>query len=391
MRTTLLLVFLLSSVLAASAQTGVSGVVRDSSGAVVAGAAVIARAPGGGEQQTITGPDGGFSFSSVPPGATIIVRASGFAESSRPAAGNGALEVELVPASFFERVSVTPTRTETVLGDVPSRVSVIDKEQIRRSPAVVSDDVLRQAPTFSLFRRTSSLSSHPTAQGVSLRGIGPSGVSRSLVLIDGIPFNDPFGGWVYWTRVPLDNVDRVELVEGSNSSIYGNYAMGGVINVQSTRPRRRTAELRTQYGNLSSPKADFFVSDVWGKFAASLDGSAFTTDGFPIVIENERGPIDTKATVEYRNFNVRVDYGLSSRVSAFFRGGFFDEERNNAKFSTFNGDPEENDTNWKSAAGGVRITLPTRATFRRASSPTSRRSTATSWRCPTSRRARSDA
>jgi hypothetical protein len=73
---------------------------------------------------------------------------------------------------------------------------------IRQSPAVVVDDVLRLVPTFSLFRRSSSLSSHPTAQGVSLRGIGPSGVSRSLVLIDGVPFNDPFGGWVYWTPWP---------------------------------------------------------------------------------------------------------------------------------------------------------------------------------------------
>ena len=75
-----------------------------------------------------------------------------------------------------------------------------------------------QVPTFSLFRRSSSLSSHPTAQGVSLRGIGPSGVSRTLVLVDGVPFNDPFGGWVYWTRVPLESVDRIEVIDGSSSS-----------------------------------------------------------------------------------------------------------------------------------------------------------------------------
>jgi outer membrane receptor protein involved in Fe transport len=356
MRTAFLLAFLLFFALSASAQTDVSGVVRDSSGGVVAGAAVIARSPSGSDQQTVTGPDGRFSFASVPAGATIVVRASGFAEKSQPAATS--LEVELAPATFLESVSVTPTRTEQRLADVPANVSVIDKEQIRRSPAVVSDDVLRQAPTFSLFRRTSSLSSHPTAQGVSLRGIGPSGVSRSLVLIDGIPFNDPFGGWVYWTRVPLENVDRVELVEGSGSSLYGNYAMGGVINIQSTRPRRRTAELRTQYGNLGSPKADFAVSDVWGKFAASLDGSAFKTDGFPIVIENERGLVDDKANVEYKNFNLRADYSPTSRLNVFVRGGYFHEERDNGKHSTIDGTEEANDTTWKTVAGGVRATLP---------------------------------
>jgi outer membrane receptor protein involved in Fe transport len=358
MRTVSLLAFLLFFALSASAQTGVSGVVRDSSGGVVAGAAVVVRGPSGSDQQTVTGPDGRFSISALPANAVVIVRASGFAERTVPASPGTTLDIELSPATLFESVSVTPTRTEQRLGDVPANVSVIDKEQIRRSPAVVADDVLRQAPTFSLFRRTSSLSSHPTAQGVSLRGIGPSGVSRSLVLIDGIPFNDPFGGWVYWTRVPLENVDRIEVVEGSGSSLYGNYAMGGVINIQSTRPRRRTAELRTQYGNLSSPKVDFAVSDVWGKFAASLDGSGFKTDGFPIVVASERGAIDNNATVAYKNFNGRVDYSPSSRASLFVRTGYFREERDNGKFSTFNGDEEANDTEWKYGNGGVRITLP---------------------------------
>src|SRR6185295_2414389 len=102
-------------------------------------------------------------------------------------------------------------------------------------------------------------------QGVSLRGIGPSGVSRTLVLVDGTPFNDPFGGWVYWTRVPIESVDRIEVVDGSSSSLYGNYAMGGVINIVSSAPTRRTVELSAQYGNLQSPKVDVFGSDVWGK------------------------------------------------------------------------------------------------------------------------------
>jgi outer membrane receptor for ferrienterochelin and colicin len=71
---------------------------------------------------------------------------------------------------------VTPTRSEQRVIDVPASVNIVTSEQIEQSPAVVADDVLRQVPTFSLFRRTSSIASHPTAQGVSLRGIGPSGV-----------------------------------------------------------------------------------------------------------------------------------------------------------------------------------------------------------------------
>ena len=356
--------FSLAVLSADAGQAGVTGVVKDEFGGVVSGASIIVRGGNGVERQTVTGPDGRFSVDGPAAGGTIVVRAVGFAERSVPASG-GDVEVILQVARVFESITVTPTRTEQRLGDVPASVSIVDKETIRRSPAVVVDDVLRQVPAFSLFRRSSSVASHPTTQGVSLRGIGPSGVSRSLVLIDGVPFNDPFGGWVYWTRVPLESVDRIEVVEGNTSSVYGNFAMGGVINVVSARPRPRTFEFRTQYGNRNSPKADFFASDVWGRLGASLEGSVFSTDGFPNVIANERGLVDRApdgdwavTNVDYRTLNLKVDYRPSERVSGFLRAGYFDEDRLNAKYSTFDGAPEENDTRWTSVSGGVRVALP---------------------------------
>src|SRR5688572_2241126 len=229
----------------------------------------------------------------------VRIDANGFATKTVTAdlrtQNSASLKVDLELAKLTEeRVSVI-TRTEEVLGDMPASATVLRAEEIEQSPAVAADDIFRQVPTFSLFRRTSSLAAHPTAQGVSLRGVGPSGVSRTLVMIDNVPFNDPFGGWVYWTRVPLASVERIEVVDGASSSLYGNYAMGGVINIISGRPARRSAELTTQYGNLNSPKLDFRGSDVWGKVGASIDGGWFNPDGFPIVAAGERGPVDTKA------------------------------------------------------------------------------------------------
>jgi outer membrane receptor protein involved in Fe transport len=363
MRKFLTALFYLAIPAAVFAQSAVTGVVRDESGGVIAGAAIILRTPGGPEQHAVTGLDGRFELSrGVPANATLVVRAGGFAERSQAVPASGIVEIVLQPATLFESVTVTPSRTEQRLGDIPASVNVIDKETIRSSPAVVADDVLRLAPTFSLFRRTSSLSAHPTAQGVSLRGIGPSGVSRSLVLIDGVPFNDPFGGWVYWTRVPLESVERIELIDGASSSVWGNYALGGVINVVSSRPRPRTFEMRTQAGSRDTWKADFFGSDVWGKAGVSVEGSFFDTGGFPQVIEAERGAVDTKAQVQYQNIGVKVDYTPIDRVSTFVRGGYFREERDNAKVTTIPvgnaGIPEANDTLWKSISGGVRASLP---------------------------------
>jgi outer membrane receptor protein involved in Fe transport len=345
----MLLVLLLALSLADAA---VSGVVKDTSGGAVPGASVVVQTASG-SQQTITGPDGRFTIDKTPEGqATIVVRAGGFAEKKQPLSGSGEIEIVLSPATLLEMVTVTPTRTEQRLGDVPASVRVLTSDQIESSPAVVADDVLRQIPTFSLFRRASSLVAQPTTQGVSLRGIGPSGQSRTLVLLDGVPFNDPFGGWVYWTRVPLLSVDRIEVTEDTASSLYGNYAMGGVINIITSRPARRTLEVKPQYGSRTSPKADFFASDTWNKLGVAVEGSFFNSDGFPIVAERERGPIDNNANVDYRNVSAKLEYTPTSRVNTFFRAGHFTEDRINGKVG------EVNDTKWTTVNGGVRIQMP---------------------------------
>src|SRR5262249_614342 len=153
---------------------------------------IVVRAASGEEKRAVSGPDGRFTVSAPPAGAlTVIISANGFSDTRRTIAAGAArqdLEIQLEAKGLAEAVTVTATRSEQRINDVPASVTVIDKEEIRQSPAIVADDLLRQLPTFSLFRRASSVSAHPTTQGVSLRGIGPSGVSRTLVLLDGVPF-----------------------------------------------------------------------------------------------------------------------------------------------------------------------------------------------------------
>jgi outer membrane receptor protein involved in Fe transport len=348
------------------AEPAVTGVVKDSTGRTVAAAAVVLKTDAGVEQRTVTGPDGRFSFPEAPSGnATITVKASGFAEATQTVTGTQDIEITLALKTLSDMVTVTPTRTEQSLGDVPASVNVVEREEIQQSPAVIADDVLRQVPTFSLFRRTTAVSANPTAQGVSLRGIGPSGVSRTLVLMDNVPVNDPFGGWVYWTKIPMEDVEHIDLVNGSSSSLYGNYAMGGVINIVSRSPQRRAIELRPSFGSRTSPKLDVFGSDLWGKVGLTVNGSFFDTDGFPQVIENERGPVDTDANVAFQNIAAKIDYAPATNIRAFVRGGFFTEDRHNAKVATANGTPvgtpngtpEVNDTIFRSVNTGVRALL----------------------------------
>ena len=118
---------------------------------------------------------------------------------------------------------------EKISTETPANVSVLDQNVLERSPGTNLDDRLREVPGFSLFRSSSSLVANPTTQGISLRGIGSSGASRTLVLWDGIPANDPFGGWIYWTQfVPLE-VSRAEISRGAATSVFGDNAMSGAI------------------------------------------------------------------------------------------------------------------------------------------------------------------
>jgi outer membrane receptor protein involved in Fe transport len=342
--------------------SSVTGIVRDESGKPLPDVSIVVRTASGGQEQTTSGPDGRFASSLSTAGdIVLIVRKDGFAEKRQALAAGMArrnIEVVLALAGVAETVTVTASRLEQTTSTVAASVNLLDRQEIKQSPAIVADDVLRQIPTFSLFRRTSSLASHPTTQGVSLRGIGPSGVSRTLVLLDGVPFNDAFGGWVYWTRIPLESVERIEAVDTASSSLYGNYAMGGVINIVTAPASRRTFELRSQYGSRSSPKVDFLASDVWQKVQVIVDGSAFSTDGYAPVIASERGVVDNNASVGFGNVNVKLQYDATERVRAFVRAGYFHEDRDNGKASTIDGTEEANSTTWKSASAGVQVRLP---------------------------------
>jgi outer membrane cobalamin receptor len=229
----------------------------------------------------------------------------------------------------LEPVVVTPSRLEQQAGEAPASVTVISADDIKASPYVTVDDLLRQVPSFSLFRRSSSLVGHPTTQGVSLRGVGPSGASRALVLVDGIPLNDPFGGWVPWSRVPLLGVEQIEVVRGGGSALWGNGALGGVINVITRRPTERKAILDASFGNHDTRNFDLLVHETLGPWRLGLEGNYFETAGYDVVLRQQRGAIDIPADSRHTVFNGRLEYVPSGNLSFFLGGTYFDEDRHN--------------------------------------------------------------
>ena len=100
------------------------------------------------------------------------------------------------------------------------------------------------------------MTANPTSQGVSLRGLGPSGASRSLVLLDGVPLNDPFGGWVPWSLVPVDSLAGAEVVPGGGASAWGNEALAGVIQLFSRQPVAGSGYAQAWLGDFDTRRAD---------------------------------------------------------------------------------------------------------------------------------------
>jgi outer membrane receptor protein involved in Fe transport len=131
--------------------------------------------------------------------------------------------------------------------------------------------------------------------------------------------------------------------------------MGGVINIVSSAAARRQLDFQAQYGTRGTPKADVAFGDLWGPVGIIASASALETDGYPIVAAAERGRVDNKASVQYANGSVKLDYQTTNRLRAFLRGGYFREERDNGKASTIDGREEANNTRWASASGGVRL------------------------------------
>jgi outer membrane cobalamin receptor len=230
----------------------------------------------------------------------------------------------------------TSVTVNTVLSsETPAAITTLGAQQLQLIPGAELDDRLRQIPGFSLFRRSSSVVANPTTQGVSLRATGSTGASRTLVLWDSIPINDPFGGWVYWDRIDPSYIDRVEVERGASTSVFGDRAMGGTVSLFS--PTEQQDHLFAQILRGSEGTADVAAgySNLWGHWGLSVHSRAFTTDGYYITPNSIRGNADNKANVRFAAGDMHLDYlGAHDRFSLHFDA--LAEERHNGTQLTHN-------------------------------------------------------
>lgn len=218
-----------------------------------------------------------------------------------------------------EIIVVTGLRLPRPVTDSPASVTILERDQLERSPQVLTDEILRTLPSLGTFRRSSSLIADPTSQGVNLRGVGPSAVARGLVLRDGVPLNDPFGGWVYWRAVSPLGLERVEVSPSGASALFGDAALGGVVQLLSRPIERREVQALIAGGSYGTGRVAMRVTEKSGAIGIAVDGDAFHTEGYAPIASAQRGTVDGAATSSHGTAGLRVEHvhgGSTTHVSA---------------------------------------------------------------------------
>jgi outer membrane cobalamin receptor len=233
------------------------------------------------------------------------------------------------PAVTLAPLVVTATRSAQPADTLPAAITVFTADDLRASPSLALDETLRSNPSFSLFRRTGSLTANPTAQGVSLRGLGPSGVSRSLVLLDGVPLNDPFGGWVAWTKLPKLSLASAEIVRGGGSGTWGNAALGGTVQLLTTPPVANRFTAEALVGDFDTRAAEILATAVSAdtRHAVTVNAAAFATDGAGLV--RNPGSIDRPADLDYQRLQTSLRSHLTDTLALTVTARLYAEDRGN--------------------------------------------------------------
>ena len=226
----------------------------------------------------------------------------------------------VAPASLPEIV-VTAARLPPAAADAAFSVVRIDQEVLSRSMRL--DEALRSVPAVSLFRRTTSAAANPTTQGISLRAIAPSGAGRTLVLLDGVPLNDPFGGWVIWSQATPESLESLDVIRGAGSGPYGAGALTGTITL---RERGEGGVLDVSAAERGGLRAAGSASTRLGPVAVTLSGLREVSDGYVPVRGPAAGAADTPLDLDSRSAALRVDTALG-QANLSVRAATWEEDR----------------------------------------------------------------
>ncbi|HYJ28973.1 MAG TPA: TonB-dependent receptor [Allosphingosinicella sp.] len=225
-------------------------------------------------------------------------------------------------------IVVTGQGLRTATGEAVYDVVEIGRERLANSASHRLEDVLRDVPGFQLFRRSDARSANPTSQGATLRGLGGNASSRALLILDGVPQADPFGGWVPWPVYDPRRLGSVRVLRGGGSGAAGPGALAGTIELASASASElEGASASLAYGSRDGVDLYAGLGVPAGSGFLSVSGAWARGDGFVPVIDRQRGPIDRPSPYDQASLTVRALAPLGGSVELQANGLWFSDRR----------------------------------------------------------------
>ncbi len=229
------------------------------------------------------------------------------------------------PASLETEMVVTATRHQTPLAELPVSVTIITRQQIEQSNNLRIDHILRKYAGIDV-RRGLGLVQHSAT--VSLRGMGNQ-PGRTLVLVDGNPLNTADTGAVNWDLFQAEDLERIEILRGPASALYGSNAMGGVINLITRKPADKPFSFKARggYGTFQTWKAGATLSGRVDRMGYWLAYDRVQSDGYDPTPPEQRTQYTTERWMQEDHYRGKLTLDLPRQMSLSLGFLYFDDKR----------------------------------------------------------------
>ncbi|MBO9713018.1 TonB-dependent receptor [Sphingomonas sp.] len=236
-----------------------------------------------------------------------------------------------------DEIVVTGRGLSAPPGDAAYAVATLGADRLTDAESL--EDALADVAGLAAFRRSDSRSAHPTSQGITLRGLGGNASSRALLLLDGVPQADPFGGWVAFPAYLPERLAEARVTRGGGSGYAGPGALAGTIELTSGGPDDLgRLGLGVDYGSRDSVDAFAVASAEGGPGFATLAASYARGGGFVPIIAEDRGPVDRAAPYEQASLALRGVIDLGGAELQANASGFRDRRDRGVDFTAIKSD-----------------------------------------------------
>lgn len=276
----------------------------------------------------------------------------GLAQSGDTTTADGRRKVPVL----LDAATVTATRTSRTIREVPASVVVLQPMDKVETAAKSVSDFLRMIPGYTTKDFQSSTVTSPSNAAPSLRGLGGTSASRTLVLLDGVPMNEPFAGWMHWPRIPIGLVNRVEVVRGGSAGVWGDRAMGGVINVLTIEPRANSVTVNASAGSYGATHTGVVGTLRKDRVGLLFAGDVMGMSGWHNVPTSIRGPIDKNVNSRDKVLYAKGVFDVTPLIQLHLTGNYMSDSRHNGSVLKHN-DTEVTDLRsglrWVTAGGSA--------------------------------------